>query len=80
MILAITESTVPLNIRGLLLLLRAQSKRERKRMYGDEMLYLLVKRHYKGVDSPQDLHKALTTPRKALPKEKVIASILRKLG
>lgn len=81
MILALTESTVPLSVRALGLLLVARLKRERLDTYQAEMTYLLVKRYYKGVDAPSEVaERVYKPPTKPKPAKQIVADIKRKLG
>ena len=79
--LALTESAVPLSARALGSLLVARLKRERIESYKSELTYLLVKRQYRGVESPAEvaerIYKPPTKPKAA---KQIIADILQKLG
>ena len=81
MILAITESAVPLSTRALGTLLKARYKRERLETHKAELVYLLVKRHYKGVTSPSEAVEMLFDP-KTKPKSasQIRRDLIAKLG
>lgn len=79
--LLLTESTIPLSMTAISGALAARARRERMDLYRTELLYLDVKRHYKGLDKPVDImHRIMDDERKSKPAEKVIADILKKLG
>lgn len=81
MILAITESAVPLSVRTLGNLLIARSKREREALYQAELLHLLVKTHYKEVKSPIDVAREIwKQPTRDKPVKQIVGDIIRKLG
>lgn len=79
--LLLTESTIPLSVRALLGALKARARRDRLTLYRDELIYLDVKRHYRGVTSPTDMSKRLME-QEHIEKtaQQVIADILKKLG
>ena len=59
----------------------ARARRERLDLYRDELIYLLVKRHYQGVTTPTEMSEKLMKPsRRPKPAKKVIADVIRKLG
>ena len=79
--LALTESHAPLSVRALGNLLVARLKRERLETYQSELMYLLVKRQYRGVESPAELaERVYKPPTKPKPAKQIIADIKRKLG
>ena len=81
MILALTESTVPLSVRSLGTLLIARMKQEKLMIYGQHLLYLDVKRHYKGVTEPKDFCEELFSPkREQKPDNDIIPDLIKRLG
>lgn len=80
MILLLTESTIPLSIRGISGALQARARRERLDLYKTELLYLDAKRHYKGLEKPTEVaERIMNQQHKDKPVKQVIADILKKL-
>lgn len=81
MILALTESAVPLSVRSLAGMLKARARRDRLDLYRTELIYLDIKRHYKGLDKPTEIAaRLMDQEHMAKPVKQIIADILRKLG
>lgn len=80
MILAITESTTPLTVHSLGMLLRARLRRERAENYWHDLLYLLAKPHYEGLTPASDAAmEIMKPPGKPKTAGDVISDIRRKL-
>lgn len=78
--MALAESHIPLNTRTLGQLLVARRKREQIETYRSHMVYLLAKKHYKGITPPQDFERSvMEIRRKAVPDGNIIDSIRKKL-
>lgn len=83
MILALTESTIPLNFRTIGPVLRARFKRERVEIYNADLVYLLVKRYYENVDAPGEHADKVMMPKADANPQKdgsIIDNLIKKLG
>lgn len=59
---------------------KARFKRERVEVYRSELLYLLVKRHYRGVTEPAKLvNTTMMDARKHEPDKNIIKGLIDKL-
>lgn len=75
-----TESHIPLNVRALGKLLIARFHRELMQTYQSDMLYLLAKRSYDGIESPEEFRDRLTKkPKKEPTAREIVAHILNRL-
>ena len=81
MILALTESAVPLSVQSLGTLLRARHKREKIANYNTELLYLLAKTRYEGITPPNEFVNELYYGQRQKESDgKIVDGLIKKLA
>jgi len=70
-----------LSVHSLGTLLIARLKQEKVEIYRQHLLYLDVKRHYKGLVAPKDFYEEMFAPRRQYkPDNEIIPDLIKRLG